>query len=121
MLYTTLQGGSKAYKLRLTAKTLVALESQLGQSLFSVFGSMGENLNHMPKLEVLIALLHASLQTYQHGITPDDAYDIYDDYIEQGGSYAGMLKELVEVLQISGFFRGIEQKGEPQKIEIANR
>ncbi|MCG7406783.1 DUF6096 family protein [Paenibacillus sp. ACRRX] len=107
MLYTTLKAGNQEYKLRLTAKASVDIERKLGKSVLGVFGD--GNLEDMPTMETLVLVLHGSLQAYEHGISLDDAYAIYDKYIESDGSYAGMLTELVEVLKVSGFFK--EAKG----------
>lgn len=104
MLYTTLKVGEKEYKLRLAAKAAVEAEQKLGKSVLSVFGD--GTLKEMPTLESLVTVLHGSLQAYEHGITLSGAYDIYDAYIENDGSYAGMLSELVNVLKVSGFFKG---------------
>ncbi|MCY9513317.1 DUF6096 family protein [Paenibacillus apiarius] len=104
MLYTTLQVGEKEYKLRLPSKSACAIERKIGKSVLTIFGE-GE-LNDLPNLETLITVLHGSLQVYEHGVTLDDTYEIYDKYVEHGGSYAGLIQELVEVLKVSGFFKG---------------
>jgi len=103
MLYTTLKVGNQEYKLRLPAKIAVDVERKIGKSLLMVFGE--GKMSDLPSIETVVTVLHGSLQAYQHGITMDDAYEIYDRYIENGGSYAGMMRELVEVLKISGFFK----------------
>lgn len=103
MLYTTLQIGNKEYKLRLPAKAAVDVERKLGKSILSIFGD--GKMSDLPTTETLVTVLHGCLQTYEHGITLDQAYEIYDAYIENGGSYAGMIKELVEVMRVSGFFK----------------
>lgn len=112
MLYTTLQVGDKEYKLRLPAKAAVDVERKLGRSVLSIFGD--GDIKDMPGVETLVTVLHGSLQAYEHGLTLSDTYDIYDAYNENGGSYAGMIKELVEVLKISGFFKGAPTTG-PKK------
>ncbi|OMF54820.1 hypothetical protein BK138_16090 [Paenibacillus rhizosphaerae] len=109
MLYATLTVGSQEYKLRLSAKVAVDVERKLGgKSLLSLFGE--GNLNDLPGVEPLIAVLHGSLQAYEHGITLDKAYEIYDQYIEDGGSYVGLIQVLIEVLKVSGFFKGAPEK-----------
>ncbi len=105
MLYTTLTIGNKDYKLRLPAKEAAAVERKIGgRSLLAIFGT--GSIEDLPNIDTIVAVLHGSMQVYEHGITLDDAYGIFDEYLESGGSYAGMVKEIVEVLKVSGFFRG---------------
>lgn len=117
MLFTTLSVGDKEYKLRLPAKAAADVERKLGKSVLSIFGE-GE-LKDLPTTETIVTLLHGSLQAYNHGITLNDTYDIYDRYLADGGSYAGMISELVEVLKVSGFFRGApEETGASQTVGL---
>ncbi|OUM86650.1 MAG: hypothetical protein BAA01_11620 [Bacillus thermozeamaize] len=113
MLYTTFTVGEKEYKLRLPAKIAVDVERKIGKSLLAVFGE--GKMSDLPSIETIVTVLHGSLQTYQHGITMDDAFEIYDRYIENGGSYAGMIQVLVEVLKVSGFFRAAPTTGAGKK------
>lgn len=104
MLCTTLQVGNQEYKLRLPAKNAVDVERKIGKSVLAIFGD--GKMNELPNVETVVTLLHGCLQAYEHGISMDQAYEIYDAYIENGGSYAGMIQVLVEVLKVSGFFKG---------------
>jgi len=113
LLYTTFTVGEKEYKLRLPAKIAVDVERKIGKSLLAVFGE--GKMSDLPSIETIVTVLHGSLQTYQHGITMDDAFEIYDRYIENGGSYAGMIQVLVEVLKVSGFFRAAPTTGAGKK------
>lgn len=108
MLYHSFTVGEKEYKLRLLAKDSVAVEKKLGTSLMSVL--VMDDIQDLPSIEVIVNILHASLQAYHHGITLDDTYGIYDDYIENGGAYTDLIAELVEVLKVSGFFRAPKAK-----------
>lgn len=112
MLYSTLRVGEKEYKLRISAKIAVDIERKIGKSLLAIFGE--GNLNELPGIETLITILHGALQTYEHGISLDDTYNIYDKYVEGEGSYAGMIQELVEVLKISGFFKGAPKESKTE-------
>ncbi|EJW14284.1 DUF6096 family protein [Paenibacillus alvei] len=112
MLYSTLRVGEKEYKLRVTAKIAVDIERKIGKPLLSIFGE--GNLNELPGIETLLIVLHGALQTYEHGISLEDVYCIYDKYVEGDGSYAGLLQELVEVLKISGFFKGAPKESKTE-------
>lgn len=104
MLYTEFTVGGNEYKLRLPSKQAAVIEQKLnGKSLLAVLGDGG--LKDLPNINTLVLILHGSLQAYHHGISIDDTYDIYDKYIEHGGSYVGAIQILVDVLKVSGFFR----------------
>jgi hypothetical protein len=106
---------SKTYKLRLTAQRSVDLEKKLGKSVLSVLMDMapdGIDANggtsqlksiSMPLVGDIVMILHASLQKFQHDIDIDKAYDIYDEYIDAGGSYMDFFEILRNVLEVSGF------------------
>ncbi|MDQ0091669.1 putative NUDIX family phosphoesterase [Paenibacillus anaericanus] len=116
MLYTTLTVGGTEYKLRLPAKIAGDVERKLGgKSLIGVFG--GGDMEDLPGIEPLITVLHGSLQVFEHGITLDKTYELYDQYIEDGGSYVGMIKVIIEVLKVSGFFKGAPEQPGTTKTE----
>lgn len=101
MMYVDFQAGNKEYKLRLTTRNIVALEKQLGCNPLSIFGD-GETL---PTITTIVQVLHASLQTYQHNISLDDAFGIFDDYLADGNSMADILPVIIEVYKVSGLIR----------------
>ena len=103
MLFHTLDTGKNQYKLRLDAKHSRDVERQLGCSLLGLFG--GGNLQDLPDTETIVIVLHGALQKYHHGISIDDTFEIFDEYIENGKTYVEMFEELVEVLKVSGFFK----------------
>jgi hypothetical protein len=57
----------------------------------------------MPFVSDIVTILHGSLGKYQHGITLDTTYELYDNYIDAGGSYMDFFGILQEILQVSGF------------------
>lgn len=111
MLYTTLVISGKDYKLRLSAKSCVALEKRLGGNPLNVFMQIEDG--KLPTLETLLTMLHQSLTEFQHGLTMDDVYSIYDDYCSEGNNMMNLIQVLVEVLKASGFIP--ESDGEPEK------
>lgn len=111
MLYSTFKCGDKEYKLRLTAQSIVEVEKQLGKSVLDVLLAMApEDMSKMsvksislPLMQDVVTILHGALQKFQHGITMNDTYGIYDEYIETGGSYMDFFNVLQGVLKVSGF------------------
>lgn len=98
MMYIDFEAGNKSYKLRLNTRNTVALEKQLGCFPLNIFGS-GETV---PPVSTMIAILHASLQCYEHGITLNDAYDIFDEYIADGNSAVDFIPVILEIYKVSG-------------------
>lgn len=106
MLYTEFKVGEQEFKLRIDARATVALEKKLGRSPLDVF--MDAQNGSLPKLEGVIAILHASLQKYQNGFTEEKVYDLYDKYIEEGGTFIELISVLLDVFKTSGFFKDEE-------------
>lgn len=101
MMYVDFSAGNKDYKLRLNTRNVVALEKQLGCNPLTIFGN-GET---MPTITTLVQVLYASLQQYNHGISLNDAYDIFDDYLADGNTMTDFLPVLIEVYKVSGLIK----------------
>jgi hypothetical protein len=76
----------------------VQLEKQLGCSPLAIFGD-GDTI---PTTTTMVFILHASMQQYNHGITLNDAYDIFDDYIADGHSSVDFIQVIIELYKASG-------------------
>lgn len=98
MMYYDFNVGDKTYKLRLNTRNVVSLEKQLGCNPLAIFGN-GETL---PPVTQMVAILHASLQQLEHGIDMNKAYDIFDEYLEDGHQMADFLAVIIEVYKVSG-------------------
>lgn len=101
MMYVDFEAGNKTYKLRLTTKDIVALEKQLGCNPLAIFG----NGDTIPTLTTLVQVLHASLQNQQHGITLNDAYEIFDEYLNDGHVMTEFLTTVVDIYKASGLIK----------------
>lgn len=101
MNYIDFEVGTKTYKLRLNTRNIVLLEKQLGCNPLSIFGN-GETV---PTITVMVAVLHASLQQYNHGITLNDAYDIFDEYLNEGHSSVDFLPVILDIYRASGIIQ----------------
>jgi hypothetical protein len=98
-MYYEFSAGSKEYKLRLNTRNIVELEKKLGCNPLMIFGKDGDVV---PTFSVMAVILHASLQTYHHGLKLDDAYDILDAYIEDGNTSIEFVKVIMEIYKASG-------------------
>ena len=106
MNYLDFEAGNKAYKLRLNTRNIVSLEKALGCNPLAVFGMRGDVI---PTVEKMVAILHASLQQYNHGITMNDAYDIFDAYLADGHAITDFIMVIVDIYKVSGILKEEEQ------------
>lgn len=97
MMYVDFNAGNKEYKLRLNVRNTVALEKQLGCNPLAIFGD-GTTI---PTVTTMVNILHASLQTYHHGLTMMDAYDIFEAYLEEH-TVMDFVAVIVEIYKTSG-------------------
>lgn len=97
-MYYDFNAGDKAYKLRLDTRATVALEKALGCNPLSIFGA-GDRI---PTVTEMVQVLHSSLQKFHHGITLNDAYSIFDNYLEDGNTATDFIVVIVEIYKASG-------------------
>jgi hypothetical protein len=98
MNYVNFEAGNKTYMLRLNTRNTVALEKALGGNPLNIFDTTGETL---PPVSTLATVLHASLQQYQHGISLNDTYDIFDKYLEEH-SIDEFIYVVLDIYKVSG-------------------
>lgn len=98
MMYVDFTAGEKDYKLRLNTRNVVMLEKQLGCNPLSLFKEDGS----LPSITQMVAVLHASLQPYHHGITLDKAYDVFDAFLAENHTVIDFFMIIVEIYKVSG-------------------
>lgn len=101
MLFYEFTAGDKSYKLRLTTRNIVALEKQIGCNPLMIFG----NGDTVPTVSVMVNILHYSLQAYEHGITLNDAYDVFDAYLADGHQVTDFIPVIIEIYKVSGILK----------------
>lgn len=107
MNYVEFKADNKEYKLRLRTRDIIALEKQIGSNPISIFG----NGDKIPTVNNMVAILHSSMQAYQHSITLTDAFDIFDDWIADDHSITDFLQVIVDIYKVSGLLpKEAEQK-----------
>jgi hypothetical protein len=111
MLFYDFTVGDKNYKLRLNTRNIVMLEKTLGCNPLSIFGD-GEVI---PTVTTMVAILHASLQQFQHSITLNDAYDIFDNWLADGNLSIDFIPIILEIYKVSGLIKDEEVAGEVEK------
>lgn len=98
MMYLDFVAGNNNYKLRLNTRNVIVLEKQLGGNPLSIFG----NGDKLPSITNLVAILHCALQQFQHNITLNDAYDIFDAYLADGHTMTDFIQVVVDLYKLSG-------------------
>ena len=98
MNYVNFEANGKQYRLRLNTRNTVALEKVLGCNPLAIFDVTGKTL---PPITTLVAVLHASLQAYHHSIDTNEAYEIFDAYLEDN-SIEDFIYVVLEIYKVSG-------------------
>lgn len=106
MMYVDFTAGNKDYKLRLSTRHTVALEKLLGCNPLALFGD-GETI---PTVTQMVSVLYASMQQLNHGITLNDAYDIFDAYVEDGHTALDFIPTILEIYKVSGLIKDTNPK-----------
>lgn len=94
----------KELKLRLTSHQAATVEEKIGMNLLKIFmPEAGEEFT-LPALKVMLLLVHGALQQYEHGYSFEDVYDLYDEYVDNGGDQTTFMTEvLMPLFEVSGF------------------
>ena len=98
MMYIDFAAGGKEYKLRLNTRDVVNLEKQLGCNPMAIFGG-GSTI---PTITTMVQVLHASMSQYNHGITLDKTYDIFDEWLGDGHTMTDFIAVIVDIYRVSG-------------------
>ena len=106
-MFYVLKIGDKEYKLRLNTRNTVLLEKSLGCNPLSIFGK--ENEPVIPTVTAMVAILHASAQQYQHNITTNDAFDLFDAWLADGNTPADFVSIIIEIYKVSGLIANGEE------------
>lgn len=101
MMYVDFNAGGKDYKLRLNTRNTITLEKQLGCNPLSIFGD-GDTI---PTVTALVQVLYASLLQLNHGVTLEDAYNIFDAYLEDGHSATDFIAVVLDIYKVSGLIK----------------
>ena len=97
--YAELEVGGKTYMLRLTALAAIRLEERLGCSVY-------EAIKRTDEMKILIELLYSLIESLRPEFKRSDACEVFDEYINQGGTVASLNGIISKALKSSGFFGG---------------
>lgn len=97
-MYFDFEAGNKAYKLRLTTKAIMDLESKIGCNPMMIFG----NGNRVPTVTEMVHILHQSLTPLNHGVTLNNAMSIFDAWLEEGHTPTDFIQVIIGIYKASG-------------------
>ena len=98
--WVTWDVGGTEYKLKLRASDITKLEQRFGKSLLDAVLEDG-----IPPVSTVITMLQAALQKFHHGMRSDKVEDLFDAYLDEGGTQVSLLKDVVYPLMgDAGFF-----------------
>lgn len=103
MLFVDFNAGNNSYRLRLNTRNTVMLEKTIGRNPLGIFTENG--VERIPTITECVTVLYASLQQYHHGITLNDAYDIFDQYLDDGNTYTDFIPMILEIYKVSGILK----------------
>ena len=106
MVYVDFTAGNKDYKLRLNTRNTVALEKALGCNPLAIFGN-GEEI---PTITTMVSILYFSLQQLNHGISLDEAYNIFDSYLDDGNSATDFITVILDIYKVSGIIKNTDNE-----------
>lgn len=110
-MFYTFEAGNETYKLRLNTRNIVELEKLIGKNPLAIFDN-GETL---PPITEMVAILHCSLQQFQHSITLNKTYDIFDAYLADGKTASDFIGVIVEIYKASGIIADDSKEEESLK------
>lgn len=101
MMYVDFHAGDKDYKLRLNTRNVAMLEKQLGCNPLAIFGK-GDTI---PTVTTMVQVLYSSLIQYNHGISLDDAYNIFDAWLADGNTVTDFIYVILDIYRVSGLVK----------------
>lgn len=108
--FVTWEVGDEVYKLKLTSAVIQKLEATFKTSLMNAVLDNG-----IPTVGVMVAVLQAGLQKYNHGMKSKQVEDLFDTYIDSGKTQIDLLREVIYPLMgDAGFFT-------PTQVELMTR
>lgn len=113
MMYFDFEAGNKAYKLRLTTRSIMALEAKIGCNPMMIFGTG----NRVPTVTEMLHVLHNSLTQYNHGITFDGATKIFDEWLEDGHTPTDFIAVIIDIYKASGIIPNTDEENEESEVE----
>ena len=103
MIYKEFNVGDKSYKLRLTTKDICGLEEDINMNPLMIFGKNGDRV---PTVGVMVNILYHSLQSLNHGISRNEAFAIFDEWLEKENKIVtDFIPVIIDIYTVSGLIK----------------
>lgn len=87
----------RTYRLKLKAAGIEKLENKYRQNLMNM-------IDNIPPLSVMLTIIQAAMEPWEHGVDYNDVKKLYDIWIEEGNSQLELYqKVLIPIMVVSGF------------------
>ena len=108
----------REYKLKLSTADIVDLEKELKTNLLNVMMS-----GNIPSLAIMLKITHKAMLKFEHGIKERDVYELFDTYLDEGGSQTLFMTEVfMPIYQASGFISEVmEEEMNEQMNQVKNK
>ena len=105
----------KELHLKLTTSAICKLEDKYRRNLLQVITS-----DDIPPLAIMLTIIQADAQKYNHKTDFKKVQNLYDEYVENGGSQIKLLSSVImPILSVSGFFTQNQMEEIQEKMEDA--
>ncbi|MBP3487280.1 MAG: hypothetical protein J6K53_02685 [Roseburia sp.] len=93
--------GDEEVKLKLTTPQTLELEKKFRKNLITLMGDE----NNIPPLTTMLQIIHAAAVPWNHGIRLKNVMDLYEKYMEAGGTQMNLYVDVyLQIYMVSGFF-----------------
>lgn len=88
------------HKMKLTTNMIMKLENKYHTNVMNLVAS-----DTVPPLSVLLTVAQAAIVPWEHGTKLEKVQELYDKYLEEGGSQIEFYRRIImPTLAVSGFF-----------------
>lgn len=88
------------HKMKLTTGWIEKLEAKYKTNILNLVMT-----DDIPPLSVMLTIIQAALIPWEHGMKMEKVHDLYESWLEEGGSQNNLLAEVIfPTLVVSGFF-----------------
>lgn len=88
------------HKMKLNTGMITKLENKYRTNIMTLVTA-----NDIPPLGVMLTIAQAAIEPWEHGTTFDKVTNLYDKWLEEGGSqFDFMSKVIMPTMAVSGFF-----------------
>lgn len=109
--FATWEVGGETYRMKLTTADVQELEQRYKTNLTNVMTGSDDGL---PALTVMLDIARQAMQRYHHGMTMAKVVNLFDQYVDEGGSQLDFYGNVfTDIFLVSGFF----SKARVQKLE----